>query len=211
MKKQKLLLIILISWLSGLTCCSLFTAGIKQSSTAVKTGSLLQQATQAAAPFTEKITAWHQKNKQLSKELAAAINTLSSTKNKNRQLQSALQQLLEQRKQAAKKKDTLTLLAYGDTLQQKTGDCIQLLNEQDSLHSSIRVNLTQQLTVRDSIIYLAQEKYHSLEQYFNQSLAQQKALEKTVQEQDKKLRRRQTGHKLKTLGLLLLAGIVVSR
>jgi hypothetical protein len=212
MKKQNIILAILLSWLCGLACCQLFIGNKKeQRIPATDAATLQQQVLQTEAVYQEQAASLQQLNSELNHVLQRTMASLKITQQKNHHLQETLQQNIRNRQYYKQERDTAQQLAYCDSISRQTTAFIQLTRQQDSLQASVHTNLLEQLHNRDTILLVKEEQYRFLRRQFDNSLLQQQSLEENIAACQRKIKRQQLGSKLKTAGLVFLSGLVIKQ
>lgn len=98
-----------------------------------------------------------------------------------------------------------------DSLAKISSQLIIFSNEQDSIRQISIETLNSQVQNRDSAIVLKYSKYQNLKSTLNQSLMQQQLLEKEAKFYKKKFKRQRFFGKLKSVGLLIISGLVAKQ
>ena len=212
MKKQNIILALLLSWLCGLACCQLLIGNKKeQRIPATDAATMKQQVLQTEAVYQEQTASLQQLNSELSRALQRTAASLKITQQENQQLQATIEQTIRSRQYYNEEKDTAKQLAYCDSLDKQATAFIQLTRQQDSLQQSVQTNLLEQLHNRDTMLVVKEDRYRYLRQQFDKSLLQQQLLEENITAFQRKIKRQQLGSKLKTAGLVFLSGLVVKQ
>lgn len=212
MKKQNIILALLLSWLCGLACCQLLTGNKKeQRIPATDAATIQQQVLQTEAVFQEQTASLQHLNSELNQALQRTTVSLKNTQQENRQLQAAIEQTIRSRQHYNEEQDTAQQLAYCDSLDKQATAFIQLTRQQDSLQQSAHTNLLAQLHNRDTMLVVKEERYRYLLQQLDRSLLQQQLLEENIAACQRKIKRQQRGSKLKSIGIIVLSGIAAKQ
>lgn len=205
MKKQNLLLLILLSWLAGLACCSLFTGrnkklSVSPASIGIKT--ITHQLKQAEENHQRSILAVQQQNRQLQSALQNNRAALTALNRQNKSLRASLQNAIRQQQQYKADNDTVQLISQCDTLVAAGLAYMASAEQKDSLQESVTQNLLTQLHNRDTIISLQKSFYSQLRKEFDNTLS-------VVMQQQKTIRKQRITGTLKNAGLLILTGFLL--
>lgn len=149
-------------------------------------------------------------NARLNADLKNARKNLEQSGKRNIVLQTQLSDLGRQYQRAAIQKDTIRQLESCDSLFPKMSEMVESHQLQDSLYKSTILVLEEQLSVKDSLIQVHQDKYKSLKLNFEKSILGQQltiAENKQLQKQIKKQKRKAF---IKTAAAVIVAGVTLA-
>ena len=216
MKNFKTIITLLIGAVIGFSFCHLFHRDcsgddIVVSSQDFKSSELEKKMQQTETVYQQKEDSITKKNNDLNKKLQETQTLLGRTRTKNNQLQWQVYTLIDRQQVYKADNDTESYITGCDSLQEKVSQLIVYSNQQDSLCQISIANLSSQLQNKDSAIVLKYSQYQSLKETLNQSLAQQKVLEKETKFYKKKFKRQRFVSKLKSIGLLIISGLAAKQ
>ncbi len=213
MKKQHIILAILISWLLGLSCCHWLSESKNKNTTTVVTDVKVwrKQLQEAERNYRQQTTALWQKQENLLKTGEKISALLEALKNRNNTGQGDLYRSISNRQSAREKKDTVWLVANGDSLEKQTITHLLIYRQQDSVQQLVTANLAAQIKNRDTIINIQENKYLDINKQLDYSLSQQQSLQANVKIYQREFKRMQRGSRLKNIGLIVLAGFTINK
>jgi hypothetical protein len=206
MKKQNILLAILVSWLCGLACCQLLTTATQKKASPPFTQykQLTTQWQETEKKFHQQAATLLQQQEALSKA-GGIINALLKEINRDKQnSRQNLQHTLLRQQVAKEQKDTIKWLGNCDTLEQQLTNHLLIDYRQDSLQQVLLQN-------KDSMITAKSNHYQNLSQHLDYSLWQQGQLETGIKNYAQKLKRMKRNSWLKNIGLVLVSGFMLHR
>lgn len=149
-------------------------------------------------------------NARLNADLKNVRKSLKQSGKRNIVLQTELSDLGRQYQWAAIQKDTIRQLENCDSLFPKMSEMAESYQLLDSLYKSAILVMEEQLSVKDSLIQVHQDKYNSLKLNFEKSILGQQltiAENKQLQKQIKKQKRKAF---IKTAAAVIVAGVTLA-
>ncbi|TDX01491.1 hypothetical protein [Dinghuibacter silviterrae] len=159
------------------------------------------------ASYQERIDSLGTVSKHLKDDLQATQTALNRAKAKNAVLQTQIYALLD-KPVGGMPSDTATRLADCDSLNARVRDLVVGDSTKDSLYDQVTADLQEQVLVKDSTLQVQRAEYQSLKVAFDQSLANDKALQDQTRALTKMLQRQKFKATAKTVGLMIAAALV---
>jgi hypothetical protein len=151
------------------------------------------------------------RQEKIQQELVQTKTALSKAKERNKELQTQVLDLLDQQSLAITNVDTSTTLQFSEPIASIVTDFIDNTNTRDSLCDVNILQLQEQVSNRDSTLQLQQEKYTQLKSAFNQSIQQQTLQEQETKFYKRKFKLQKVKNKLLSAATLILGGIAVKQ
>lgn len=215
MKRKYVILSVLLAWLCGLACCSLFKPGVATVTTpAIKSGPSVKEQQKVSADantkYEKQMEALSKQSILLATSLDKTKRSLNVTKKENRRLYDTMDDFIAQKNAAANYKDTAAMVSNCDSIQATVVELKRSDEQKDSLYETAITTLQQQLANKDSVIDAGKGLTHSLQQSLSRSVQQQQALTTLNQQykkQWKKVKRKQT---LTSIGAIVITGLTAT-
>lgn len=204
---------ILISFLLGLALGITFTALYPLMASNTSSSSegkalakeLTKQVNQSEKSYAQSVDSFKVKSSKLQSELTDSKAELNKAKQKSRLLQTAIYELLD-KQPTEDRGDSMLYERPCDSLIEKVKSLVQSSNEKDSLYERIAFNMEEQLTGKDSIIFLKDQRYQEIRSAFNQSIKNQNDLAQENKQLNRKVRKQKLKSKVLSTALLILGG-----
>lgn len=202
-----------ISFLLGLALGITFTAlyprlatnNSSSSASKALAKNLVKQVNQFEKSYAHSVDSFKVKSSKLQAELTDTRGELNKAKRKSRSLQTAIYDLLD--KQMAE--GTADSMVYDNTCDSLIGtveDLMQTSNEKDSLYEQVASNLEEQLTSKDSVIFLKDQQYQEIRSAFNQGIENQTELAQENKQLNRQVKKQKLKSKVLSAALLILGG-----